>query len=221
MCWSTEKYAKYVLRRYGLKLIGWPEDIVFADLVRVRGGLSTLRRLQWLWDQKILRFVPATDTDLENAAADPRSVLPGASADVDSRLETADVSPATQYATEFSPPAPPPTAKGRVLHPVNLNPVFTFPVDTMPGSQSRRQRTDTKRKRGLEDDDAPSSRRRRGVLSAYHIVEPNGTVPDGTAEFAQTLLVNDRLEAYTPVSDGASGWSSDEDTLEMELSVGS
>ena len=114
MCWTAVKYAQVVVVRYRLMLLGWPEDIAFADLNRVLGGVSTLRRLQWLWDNKILRFEEASEEDVENALRDPTLVLPGTPR---ARPPVAPSDPVESGVT------------GLVHHPANMNPVFLFGVN--------------------------------------------------------------------------------------------
>ena len=197
--WAAEEYALYVVIRYGLKIVGWPDDVPFANLNRVGGGVATLRRLQRLWDEKSLRFAEATDKDVENAKRDPTSVLPG-------------VSPRPRSP---SPPASPaaasPSAMVQVIHPYDMNPLYTFPANGPLNKCPRDQRVDLKRKRkgsGEDDGEGPSSRRRRGVLSARHVLEPDDagcSDESGAVDFRRTLLVDDRIEAFTPVTTGLSG----------------
>lgn len=76
MCYTIEGYAGTIVCTYGLKLVGWPEKVNFADLSRVRGGRRTLEHLLKLWNNDTLKFEPASELERLNAALDPTSVAP-------------------------------------------------------------------------------------------------------------------------------------------------
>lgn len=76
MCYTIEGYAETIVCTYGLKLVGWPEKVNFADLSRVRGGCKTLLILLELWKSDTLKFEPASELERLNAALDPTSVAP-------------------------------------------------------------------------------------------------------------------------------------------------
>ena len=87
-----------------------------------------------------------------------------------------------------------------------MDPLYTFAANGPLNKVPRDLRVDLKRKRGADEDaEGPSRRRRRGVLSARNVLEPEdgGCEEGGEVDFRRTLLVNDRIEAFTPVR---SGW---------------
>ncbi len=76
MCYTIEGYAETIVCTYGLKLVGWPVKVNFADLSRVGGGCKTLGNLLELWKNDTLKFEPASELERLNAALDPTSVAP-------------------------------------------------------------------------------------------------------------------------------------------------
>lgn len=71
MWWTLEDYADNVVCGYGYQLIGWPGGVTFTNLSKVTGGTATLRRLQELWDDKVLKFVPVTEAERRIAVNHP------------------------------------------------------------------------------------------------------------------------------------------------------
>ncbi|KAI0628004.1 hypothetical protein C8Q77DRAFT_1068923 [Trametes polyzona] len=76
MHWTVSRFCKDIYLRHGLKLEGWPDDILFADLSRVTGRERVLRLVEELRAGR-LRFVPNTETEREAARADPLCASPG------------------------------------------------------------------------------------------------------------------------------------------------
>ncbi|KAI0349713.1 hypothetical protein OH77DRAFT_1375045, partial [Trametes cingulata] len=76
MSWTTDRYAKLVVVRYGYKLVGWPADVPFRNLSELPGGARPLLALRAAWNARTLRFEAASRVDLVNAARDPGSVSP-------------------------------------------------------------------------------------------------------------------------------------------------
>lgn len=76
MAYTIKGYCKGVVLRYLVKLIGWPDDIVFDNLSRVTGK-ERISRLLALWKSGAMRFVPITDAaELDAAMRDPLAVAP-------------------------------------------------------------------------------------------------------------------------------------------------
>lgn len=76
MAYTIKGYCTRVVLRYSVKLVGWPDDIVFDNLSRVTGK-ERISRLLALWKSGIMRFVPITDAAVLDAAMkDPLAVAP-------------------------------------------------------------------------------------------------------------------------------------------------
>lgn len=76
MAYTIKRYCTGVVLRYRVKLVGWPDDIMFDNLSRVTGK-ERISRLLELWKSGEMRFVPITDpAELEAARRDPLSVAP-------------------------------------------------------------------------------------------------------------------------------------------------
>ncbi|KAI1785927.1 hypothetical protein LXA43DRAFT_1113043 [Ganoderma leucocontextum] len=54
MRWSVKAYCKFVFIRYRLRLVGWPHDVVFANLSKVT-GYERISRLFALWESGLPR----------------------------------------------------------------------------------------------------------------------------------------------------------------------
>lgn len=79
MKWTPRGYAKGVVYRRRRKLIGWPvwADIAFANLSDIPGGEPVIQFLFDLWNAGTLRFVDASEDDLDLAKRRPMDVCPG------------------------------------------------------------------------------------------------------------------------------------------------
>lgn len=76
MAYSIKRYCTGVVLRYHVKLVGWPDDIVFDNLSRVTGKERILRLLE-LWKSGAMCFVLITDpAELDAARRDPLLVAP-------------------------------------------------------------------------------------------------------------------------------------------------
>lgn len=76
MAYVIKRYCTDVVLRYYVKLVGWPDDIVFDDLSRITGK-ERISRLLELWKSGSMRFVPVTDSaELDAARRDPLLVAP-------------------------------------------------------------------------------------------------------------------------------------------------
>ncbi|EIW56767.1 uncharacterized protein TRAVEDRAFT_49588 [Trametes versicolor FP-101664 SS1] len=76
MAYAIKRYCTGVVLRYHVKLLGWPDDIVFDNLSRITGKERILRLLE-LWKSGAMCFVPITDpAELAAARRDPLLVAP-------------------------------------------------------------------------------------------------------------------------------------------------
>ncbi len=76
MAYTIKRYSTGIVLRYRVKLVGWPDDIVFDNLSRVTGK-ERISRLLELWKSGAMCFVPITDpAELDAARKDPLSVAP-------------------------------------------------------------------------------------------------------------------------------------------------
>lgn len=76
MCYVIESYAENTVIGHGMKIEGWPSWIPFRNASEIPGGCAVLSELLKLWEEKKIRFVPATALDRLNAALDPTLVAP-------------------------------------------------------------------------------------------------------------------------------------------------
>ena len=227
--YSTAPYARMV-SELGVKFNagGWPEDIPFNDLNRIKGGVRPLRRLLTLVEKGTLKLVPATEEDRQNAHHDPESVIPN-HVDHGSPLATSGappkelIYPITHFASQFVlPQTPRPLPTGTVLHPITMSPHFSF--STLPtttadavnasgmsaGPRHRRaQRSDINKSR-FRPVTNPQGRKlrhpKRGPMTARHVVEASGIKPGevGRAiEDGNILLTDENLgDCYELTSEG-------------------
>ncbi|KAI0820675.1 hypothetical protein BC628DRAFT_1329798 [Trametes gibbosa] len=76
MAYTIKGYCTKVVLRHHVKLVGWPDDIVFDNLSRVTGKERISRLLQ-LWKSGKMHFVPVEDpAELDAARTDPLTVAP-------------------------------------------------------------------------------------------------------------------------------------------------
>ncbi|EIW51156.1 uncharacterized protein TRAVEDRAFT_54838 [Trametes versicolor FP-101664 SS1] len=76
MAYTAKRYCTTIVLQYRIKLVGWPDDIVFDDLSRIAGG-ERISRLLALWKSGSMHFVPLTDpAELDAAKKDPLLVAP-------------------------------------------------------------------------------------------------------------------------------------------------
>ena len=144
------------------------------------------------------------------------------------------------HTTNSKPPTPPPK-RGKVLHPLNLRPVFTFRVDTRGVKRPRRQRHNIKKAQYrpvTNPENRPLRRRKPGVMSCEHVVEANygrGEAREGEGEERsesdededersggrrkrrRTLLVDDEIGGYSTVESSGSDVESIESFSDEEL----
>lgn len=79
MRWTVDGYHRMIYTEYGLALVGWPDDIPFADLSKPGvTGLLRISRLLEAWRTRTLRFVPVLLDKAARAAKDPMDVVPSA-----------------------------------------------------------------------------------------------------------------------------------------------
>ncbi|KAI0631360.1 hypothetical protein C8Q77DRAFT_1226930 [Trametes polyzona] len=77
MRWTVEGYFNKIYVEYGLELVGWPEDIPFADLSKCgMTGLGRISRLFVLWQVEELRFIHARLDRTAREAQKPLDVVP-------------------------------------------------------------------------------------------------------------------------------------------------
>ncbi len=79
MKWTPKGYAKGVVLRRRRKLSVWPvwADIPFANLSDIPGGEPIIEYLLNLWTTGMMRFVEATETDVDLAKRRYMDVCPG------------------------------------------------------------------------------------------------------------------------------------------------
>ncbi|EIW57970.1 uncharacterized protein TRAVEDRAFT_48991 [Trametes versicolor FP-101664 SS1] len=76
MAYAIKRYCTGIVLRYRVKLVGWPDDIIFNDPSRVTGK-EHISRLLALWKSGSMHFVPLTDpAELDAAKKDPLLVAP-------------------------------------------------------------------------------------------------------------------------------------------------
>ena len=78
--YSPGRYAKLVVLKLKIKLVGWPAHVPYEDISKIKGGNEVLETLLNLWKSRALRFEPATECDLRYAKVDPVRVHPNPSA---------------------------------------------------------------------------------------------------------------------------------------------
>ena len=70
MWWTIPAYAREIVDRLGLVLIGWPCDIAFMNLSQIT-GLTRIQRLYDRWKNGVMRFVHVADLEPSEARDDP------------------------------------------------------------------------------------------------------------------------------------------------------
>ncbi|KAH9849089.1 hypothetical protein C2E23DRAFT_888488 [Lenzites betulinus] len=230
MRWCADGYARYIVIKCGLKLVGWPEDVPFRDLSQGGVGVELLRELLRRWrlkegDAARLRFEPATAEDRAIAERDPASAIPNG---------------ATLGITGQSKPtgsrAPPLVVKALVQHPLTLDVVGIARTST-----KRRERagsaTDERKPRQQEQRNDFGRRRlplmhpelnrppRRGLTSLRSVIAGReGVEADAEGRPAkharEDCAVDDRLEEfseYETEEDAISAYSECEQHGEEEI----
>ncbi|KAI0667651.1 hypothetical protein C8Q78DRAFT_993973 [Trametes maxima] len=139
MSYSPGGYAGMVAKYHWL-FDGWPPHIPFANLSDLT--LSSILAISALWCEGKLRFVPATQDDLINAALNPRGIHPNP--------VLLDKQEARCRAREAATLAAPTVVSPAVLHPGTLNLLGFLPTSTRPGTstlgkRARMQRSNVKR----------------------------------------------------------------------------
>ena len=214
---------------------GWPSDIPFRDLNRVQGGTKALKKLQELVDKGDLKLVRATEQDKLDAQRDPRLVIPN-TRERDATLTTPAAQPGkklmhriTDLASRFELPLTPgPLPTGTVLHPLTLDPQFTFsalPTTTADAPDAsavsdrprhrRAQRSDIKKHR-FRPVTNPEGRKlrhpRRGPTTARYVVEASGIRADEVGQAIRDqriIFANEDLEDCVELASRAGtagGW---------------
>lgn len=75
MWWTFDRYYKFVYLRYGLKLVGWPEEVIWRNLSDIT-GLARMSMLLELWQEGKLRFEPVTQAERDAAVLEPWRAAP-------------------------------------------------------------------------------------------------------------------------------------------------
>ena len=75
MRYSVLSYSRYVFRRYLLRLVGWPDNVLFANLSEVTGAERLLRLLALL-EQNVLNVVPVSVAEANIAMYNPLYAAP-------------------------------------------------------------------------------------------------------------------------------------------------
>ncbi|GBE86740.1 predicted protein [Sparassis crispa] len=75
MFWTAREFYRFVAVRHSVLLDGWPDDVLFANLSTVRGGIRTLDRLLDLWNEGTLCFRRISDSEV--LALNEASAAPG------------------------------------------------------------------------------------------------------------------------------------------------
>ncbi|KAI9057440.1 hypothetical protein FKP32DRAFT_1571061 [Trametes sanguinea] len=75
MRWTLKGYYKKIYVEYGLRLVGWPADEIFADLSKITGFLR-ISRLLILWEAGLMRLERVSLDKHERAAQRPEDVAP-------------------------------------------------------------------------------------------------------------------------------------------------
>ncbi|KAM5536938.1 hypothetical protein V8D89_009395 [Ganoderma adspersum] len=213
MCYTAEEYARIIVWCLGWILDGWPYHIPFTNLSNIKGGVRPLRILWDLWQNGTLRFVRAPHDVRERALHDPESVLPHVIASAALPPLTRTLSPPKFTLSRFqdllprsartAPPAPrtnaasappmrsqaPLTAEEVVLHPDNLEPILSIPLD--PGSarppHQRRQRCDVNKARHRPTGKKSHSRKVGPLTSRYVLDTPSAPSTSSTRKVMKPL----------------------------------
>lgn len=232
MAYCPRGYAALV-RRYRLKLVGWPSDIPFTHLNEIRGGVAPIETLHTAWREGVLTFERATAEDVANAVRDPLSVHPNPG-----MIARGDGAEGAE--TDAG-------GRGGIVeavahHPGSLNVLGTHPTSTQPHidleERPRDQRSDVKRPHVRAAEERPLKRPRRardGVKSSRYVLssdeedEPSRgakrgitfwMVNDPVEEFRAAVESDESIEAFTESErdeiESASGFSTGEGSSEIE-----
>ena len=75
MRWNAEDFLMHVALKYSVRLLGWPSDLLFANLSRVRGGIRTTRNLASRIECGTLKFAVIPPNQVDQLTAE--SAAPG------------------------------------------------------------------------------------------------------------------------------------------------
>ncbi|TFY56760.1 hypothetical protein EVG20_g8801 [Dentipellis fragilis] len=73
MSWT--KYWRLVVLRYGVDIVGWPDDIPFMDPSKVSLGRTRLLPLVQSWEDGLTCFVKLTDAELAAKEAERKAKI--------------------------------------------------------------------------------------------------------------------------------------------------
>ncbi|KAJ2974932.1 hypothetical protein NUW54_g11813 [Trametes sanguinea] len=77
MHWTVEGFCRFVFLVYGVKLLGWPPHIRFANLSDPSIPTRHIRQLLDAWEHRRMRWARATVGEITAAREDPRNACPG------------------------------------------------------------------------------------------------------------------------------------------------
>ncbi len=227
MCYTAEEYARIIVWCLGWILDGWPYHIPFTNLSNIKGGVRPLRILWDLWQNGTLKFVRAPHDVRERALHDPESVLPHVIATAALPPLARTLSPLKFTLSRFQDLLPrsarvaprpctkpasvstvrsQPRAEELVLHPDNLEPILSMPLD--PDSarppHERRQHCDINKARPRPSGKKSRSRKVGPLTSRYVLDTPStpsaksarGKVMKPLSEHRLPLMVDDFIGDY-------------------------
>ncbi|PIL25557.1 hypothetical protein GSI_11020 [Ganoderma sinense ZZ0214-1] len=213
MCYTAEEYARIIVCCLGWILDGWPYYIPFTNLSNIKGGVRPLRILWDLWQAGTLRFVRAPPDVRERALHDPESVLPHVMAAAALPPLTRMLSPPKFTLSRFQDllprsarlaPLPAPRTKSAasaltvrsqapaqelVLHPDNLEPILSMPLDPASARppHERRQRCDINQARHRPTGKKSHSRKVGPLTSRYVLDTPSAPSTSSTGRAMKPL----------------------------------
>ncbi|KAI0824299.1 hypothetical protein BC628DRAFT_1339506 [Trametes gibbosa] len=93
MRWTVRGYHRQIYTRYGLALVGWPDELPFADPSKPElTGLARISRLLACWQSGELKFVTVELDRAARAAKNPMDVAPSAkNGGIQPRLGRSDI----------------------------------------------------------------------------------------------------------------------------------
>ncbi|OSC96577.1 hypothetical protein PYCCODRAFT_1377310 [Trametes coccinea BRFM310] len=77
MHWTRWTFFRFVFLAYGVKLVGWPQEIPFVNLSHKSMTSTNIRALLDAWASGQMRWVEATPRELLAADHDSRNACPG------------------------------------------------------------------------------------------------------------------------------------------------
>ncbi|KAL7284865.1 hypothetical protein ACG7TL_002178 [Trametes sanguinea] len=77
MRWTIEGFCRFVFLAYGVKLIGWPPHIKFANLSRDSISTRDIQELLDAWETGRMRWAKATAAEIVAARENPLNACPG------------------------------------------------------------------------------------------------------------------------------------------------